>query len=870
MKAETNAKISNQTQNWHELHLDTVVKKLKTSVLTGLSPEEAATRQSAWGRNVLPQGKKVTPVVMFLRQFTSPLVYILLVAAVLTFWIQEYSDMTVILIVVVVNAAIGYFQEYRASRIFEKLKTLVRVEALVIRDKKIATVDAEELVPGDLILLKSGSKIPADARLITVTNLQANEMILTGESIPIHKQTKALPAKAVLGERNNLVFMGTVIEAGEGTAVVVATGARTEIGQISLLAQETRSEDSPLQLRMKKLGGFLSKLFVALAVAIFLIGLARNHSVIEMFKTTIAVAVAAIPEGLPAAISVILAVASQKILNRKGLVMRLVAAETLGSTSIICTDKTGTLTHGQMKVEKILPRTPEKHTEVLLAMALANEVIIEEKNGKKIIRGEATDKAKMESSLASRIDLDQILRDWPRIRLVPFDAERKYIASFHTKQLFLSGAPENVVNLCQLTPTEKSGIKKTYESYATRGFRLIALARKNISIGGQEKNPESKIHNLEYLGLAAIRDPIRDDVKKILALTRRAGIKVIMITGDHFLTARSVGEELDFGTGADQIMAGGDLEKLSDKELIDKVNKLEIIPRATAAHKMRIISAWQKLGAVVAMTGDGVNDAPALKSADIGVAVGSGTDVAKEAADLILLDDGFSTITAAVEEGRTGFANIRKATLVVMDNAFTELGLIVSSLIFATPFPITAVQILWINLVTDSLPVLALAFEPSEKEVMMQKPTPPAAPILNRQSKSIILFGSIVADLILIGIFMLLYKFSGWELVKIQSLIFLAAATPTLLNVFAFKSLKKSIFRINLLNNPMVFIAVIFGFVLMVAAIYLPALNGFLKTVPLPPSALIVALAFILIKLSLIEMIKLSTREISPDKPPAQ
>jgi Ca2+-transporting ATPase len=845
---------------WHALELPAVFRLLKVNPEQGLSEEEARNRQLAWGKNQLPQVKKTGFLTMFLRQFKSPLVYILLIAAALTFWIREYSDMTVILIVVVVNAAIGYFQEFRASQIFEKLKKLVRVEAVVVRSGKISTLDAEELVPGDIIILKAGRKVPADARLISVSNLEANETILTGESLPIRKQTKKLKSEAILSERTNLVFMGTVLEAGEGLAVVVATGARTEVGQISLLAQETKSEESPLKLRMEKLGGFLSKLFVALAVMIFIIGVLRNHNLVEMIKTTIAVAVAAIPEGLPAAISVILAVASQKILNRKGLVRRLLAAETLGSTSVICTDKTGTLTYGEMKVEELVPYKTEDRYNLLLAMALANEAVIEEKEGRKLLRGEATDRAKLEKFLEAGFDLGQILKEMPRFFFLPFDAERKYIASFHktdkADEIYVSGAPEIVLRHSRLSLGEKQQIQKIYENHAKRGLRMIALAKKTARFSERIKDPEKQIQNLEYLGFAAIGDPIRQDVKNTLKITRRAGIKILMITGDHLLTAKAVGEELGFRASQENITSGQELEQLSDKELLQKISKLEIISRATAVHKMRIIAAWQKLGAVVAMTGDGVNDAPALKAADIGVAIGSGTDVAKEASDLILLDDSFSTITAAVEEGRTGFSNIRKATLVVMANAFTELTLITSSLIFGTPFPITAVQILWVNLVTDSLPVLALAFEPSEKEVMRQKPTSPKEPILDKQGKYLIFGASLFSDLLLVAIFLNLLRFFHWELVKIQSLIFVATAIPTLLNVFAFKSLRLPLFRTNLANNPVVLAAAIFGFGLMAAAVYLPALNDFLKTTPLPLSALFVILGFAALKLTMIELVK--------------
>ncbi|MDZ4243999.1 MAG: cation-transporting P-type ATPase, partial [Candidatus Doudnabacteria bacterium] len=833
----------------------------KTNPDKGLSEKDILQRQQVWGKNELPKGKRTTALQMFVRQFKSPLVYILLVAAVLTWWIGEYADMIVILVVVLANAIVGLFQEYRANKIFEKLKEAIRVNALVIRGDKLTEIDAAELVPGDLILLKGGNKVPADARLVTASNLETNEALLTGESRGAKKQVETVDAKAMIGDRKDMVFMGTVVERGEGRALVAEIGARTEIGKISVLTQNAEEEPSPLQLRMKKLGQFLSELFLVISLAIFILGLVEGDDVAEMIKTTVAVAVAAIPEGLPAAISIILAVSSQKILNRKGLVRKLVAAETLGSTSVICTDKTGTLTYGQMKVEKIIGADER---EIMLSLALANEAIIEEKDGK-TVKGEATDKAKLEKFL-EKGDLRAVLRDTPRLALLPFDENRKYLASFHQDQgslrIWANGAPETIISKSNLTEIQKGEIRNTYENYAKQGYRLIAAATKTEIFPANEFQSDiesmvNRVSGLTYLGLVAIRDPIREDVKQTMADTRKAGIKVLMVTGDHILTAKAIGLELGFSISEGAVILGEELDRLSDKELLRRIKNLEIIARVTPAHKMRIIDAWQKLGAVVAMTGDGVNDAPALKAADIGIAVGTGTDVSKEASDLVLLDDGFSTITAAISEGRTGFANIRKSTLTVMSNAFTEIILIASTLIFHTPFPITAIQILWVNLAEDSLPVLAMAFEPAEKEIMKSKPTSPKEPILDKESKFLIFAVSIVSDLTLVGIFLYLLKGLGWDLIKIQSFIFVATATPTLLNVFAFKSLRTPLYKINIFNNWYLVGSVVFGLTLILAAVYVPFFNEFLKTVPLGFGPALVCFAiFPLFKLILVELVK--------------
>lgn len=871
--------MSNNTKRpWHSLELVQIFEILGIKEPTGLSQTEVEKRRVEFGPNTLPKGKQRGALAMFFAQFTSPLVWILLVAAMLGLFFHEaggfaekYADPIIILVVVIVNAFIGLFQEYRANKIFEKLKEIVRVRAIVIRDGKTFTVDSQDLVPGDLIVIRGGSKVPADAMLIRTSNLEANEALLTGESKAVKKMLGTVAEKALVGDRSNMVFTGTVIERGDGLGLVVATGALTEIGQISLLTQNTKDEESPLQARMAKLGKFLTEVFIVISLAIFIVGLAEGDPFIEMVQTTVAMAVAAIPEGLPAAISIILAVASQKILGRKGLVRKLIAAETLGSTSVICTDKTGTLTYGEMKVEQLIADGSEEQLQ--LALALANEALLEQHDGKIVVNGEATDKAKLENFLASGKNLQDTLTKYPRLAMLPFEERRKYIASFHLSagkagqdgknlKIFVTGAPEQILSKSTLSEKEKDQIRENYENLAKRGFRLIAAAERDIDMPKFRNDMPTDelvkfIEGLNYLGLACIRDPIREDVKETLAVTRKAGIKILMVTGDHILTAKAIGLELGFSTSAEAVITGEELDALSDKELEKRITKLEIIARVNPEHKMRIISSFQKLGAIVAMGGDGVNDAPALKAADIGVAVGSGTDVAKEASDLVLLDDSFSTITAAVAEGRTGFANIRKATVVVMSNAFTEILLIASTLITHSPFPVTAIQILWVNIVEDGLPVLAMAFEPSEPGIMNSKPVSPDEPILDRESKMLIFVVSLICDLTLVGVFLYLYNILHWDLVKAQSLVFVATATPTLINIFAFKSLKTPLHKIKLFSNKFLLIAVALGFALMLIAIYVPFFNRFLKTTPLPFWPALFGLAiFPVYKLLLVELTK--------------
>lgn len=849
---------------WHLLSLDDIAKEFVVITEQGLSEEEVVERRKKYGPNNLPQGKKLHWWQLFLRQFINPLVFILLIAAGMTLWLKEYIDMSVILLSVGVNASIGFWQEFRSNKIFERLQAIVKVEARVRRGGRVYDLIASELVPGDVIILKSGMKVPADARLFSTLELEANEALLTGESVPVKKEVKMLSGSVSIGDRVNMIHTGTVIEKGEGEAIVVATGSKTEIGQIAQLTTAVEEEQTPLQERLSKLGKMISIIVVVSALLILGSGIFEGRGFVEMFTVAVAVAVAAIPEGLPAALSVILAVASQKIFRRQGLVKKIIGAETLGSTTVICTDKTGTLTEGKMKVEQILRAKDENRAVQILA--LANEAIAFEEKGKREIRGEVTDRAKLEFFFEHGGDLDKTLQEFPRLMLLPFDEEEKYIASLHSSSdgqqlLFVTGAPEKLLAISVLDEQESGQIKKDIEEYAKRGFRMIGIAERKIP-ASVSFNPNDGtalrgyVNQLDFVGMVAIGDPIRPDVLESTTRTREAGIRIVMVTGDHKLTALAIGQELGFCHDNANVIDGDEMDKLSDEELAKHIKEVNIFARVNPKHKMRIVQALKSNGEVVAMTGDGVNDAPALKAADVGISLGSGTDVTKEAADLVLLNDSFSIITGAIEQGRIAFDNMRKVVVFLLMGSFTELIIILSSLIFKIDLPITAVMILWANIVEDGFPNFALAFEPGDKHIMKRKPLKRKEPILDKESMAFVFIQGIVTDLVLVSVFLLLDFYSGYSLERIQTIIFAALTIDSLFLVFSLKDFHEYLFKINFFDNLYLLFAVGLGFLAIIGAIYLPFLNWLLETVPLGIYDWAIILSLTIFEVLFVEVIK--------------
>lgn len=865
---------------WHEISLEQVINRLKTNIKTGLNTQEVAQRLDKNGKNILPKGKQTPAWLLFIKQFNNPLVIILITAAGITAWLKEYTDTSVILVAVLVNTGIGFYQEYRSNNIFEKLKQIVRVVARVLRNGKVIEADAEMLVPGDIIILKPGAKIPSDARLINAKSLKVNEAILTGESVPAKKSLDTISPDAPLGDQKNMVFMGTVVEEGEGLAVITETGSRTEIGKIAQLTQRAHNENTPLQERMAHLGNILTISIGIAATIIFVSGLLEQRSFIEMFTLAVAVAVAAIPEGLPAALSIVLAVASQRILKQQGLVKHILAAETLGSATVICSDKTGTITEGIMKLEQLIC---EHLTFAHQCLALANEAVAEHNEKGWIVTGDPTDRAKMEFVIECGTTPDSLLKELLRINFIPFDPRRKYLASFHKKTnneviVFVTGAPETLINtsvsiqgktnFSKLDNNRKNELIKKYEAMAMEGYRVIGLGYTIL-----KTNPDSiekmdsietlcsYIKKLVFIGLAGIRDPIRTDVAFAMTQTRRAGVHIVMVTGDHKLTAAAIGKELGFRSEEKNIMEAHTLDTLSDSELENRIETIDIFSRVNPGHKMRIVKAWQSKGASVAMTGDGINDAPALKASDIGIAVGSATDVTKEAADLVLLNNSFSTIVSSIKQGRVAFDNIKKVTILLLITSFTELILAFIALIFKTPLPISAIQILWANLVQDAFPSLAMAFEPAEEDIMERPPVVRKAPIIDKEGMYMIIAGGIISDLILAGVFLYYHYTTNIAIATLQTFIFAVISLNILFYIFSIKSFRKPLFKIRLWSNGFILGAVGFGLVMVGAAIYTPALNSLLGTTPLPFISIMGVIALSLIKVFILELVKWHTNK---------
>ncbi|MFH1451016.1 MAG: HAD-IC family P-type ATPase [bacterium] len=876
---------------WHSIPAKKIADFLNTNLLKGLSESEAKRRQGVSGKNTISEAKKISNFKIILTQFKSPLVYILIFAGFITIALKENSDAIVIFATVFLNAAIGYFQEKKTSDTLSALKKIIKKEARVIRDGNRKIINTENLVIGDIILLSPGDRVPADARIAAIHDLAVNEMALTGEWFPIAKEIAVLPEKTPMADRKNMVYMGTTVESGGGTAIVTAIGPDTEMGNIARMTSDVKEEFTPYQKQIAYFSKVVGIVVCIIAFGIFIDGLLAGFDFEEIFTTAVAVAVAAVPEGLLVAITVILAVGMERILRKKGLVRNLSSAETLGITSVICTDKTGTLTEGKMKVKKVvLPE--EVFTKVksakenrflsLKIASLTSGAFIEnpqEAKEKWILRGTPTERAFLEAlhneefddyqhqeGLAERVRIDEML----------FSPISKFSAVLYKESngehnLYLCGAPEKVFDLIRffrkgekqfsLSEKHKEKLKQEVAILAGKGLRVVAVAYRNVSSKNEllASAPEVKecLKNLIFTGFIAIEDPVRKDVKEVIKKCQQMGIRTIIATGDHQLTARTVAKAVGLGKLDDTaILEGRDLDELSDSQLNDILEDIVVYARVEPKHKMRIIQAWKQRGEVVAMTGDGINDAPALRQADIGVALGSGTEAAKEASDLVLLNDSFSIIVAAVEEGRAILDNIRKVITYLLSDSFTEVILIGTSIVFGLPLPVSAAQILWVNLIEDSFPSFALAFEPKETDVAERKPPKRNAPLITGEMKVLILAIGLVTDFLLLGIFLFLRRYSHYNLDHIRTIIFVCLAFDSLFYVLSCRSLRKNIWQIKLFSNPAMIFTLIFGICMLVAAVYIPFLQQLLKTTPLSFFDWQIALALGLMNIVFIETAK--------------
>lgn len=897
--------------DWHNFSWQEVVNKLNSNSESGLSEEEVKIRQKEFGKNELPEEKPLSKLRLFFRQFKSPLIYILVIAGTVTLLLRDFTDSIVIFGAVFLNAIVGFFQENKTVKILAELKKIIEEKAHVLRNDNEKEISAANLVPGDIIILEAGDRVPADGRLIQSYSFKTNEAAFTGEWLPKDKITEPLPENTLLADRDNMVYMGTIIEEGRGVALVTAIGLETEIGKIAEMVKKTREEKTPFQRKVAGFSRLIALVILFLAVAIFIGGLATGKDYLEMFTVSVAMAVAAIPEGLPVAVTVVFTFGMREILKRKGLVRNLLAAETLGSTSVICTDKTGTLTEGKMQVVGIFTGTrellsdgakfahkfnqngQESHITALKIGLLCSDAYIENPEDEIhewIIRGRPTDRAVLIAGVQAGLSKKELEKHYPRHDELPFDPAYKYSASLHHLNekediIYLMGAPETILDFSafieidghqeKLNEEKLTELNRKLEDLTAKALRLIAVGYKKIKkdslslrlkdglvvkTGDKAKNHKQKLYEEDlkdavFVGFIALKDPLRKEAKKAIRLCQQAGMQPIIITGDHKLTSRAIALELGLPAEEKNIIEGKNLAGLSDEEFKQRLRDFEIYARVEPTQKLAIVEALQGKGAVVAMTGDGVNDAPALKKANIGVALGSGTEVAKEASDLVLLDDNFSIIVAAVEEGRRIIDNIRKIITYLLSGGFTEIMIIGFAVIFQLPLPVLPGQILWKNLIESTPPSLALALEPKEKDVMSRPPEDPKISLLNSEMKTIIFIIGTITNFILFGLFLWLLN-KNFPLEEIRSIIFVGLAINSFFSIFSCRNLRKNIWQFNPFSNIYVTGAILFGFLGLFAAIYLPIFQTLLKTVPLNFFDWMLLLGFGIVDLFLIEITK--------------
>jgi magnesium-transporting ATPase (P-type) len=755
---------------WHASAPADALRRLE-SARQGLTEDEARARLERHGPNRLKPPKRRGPLARFLLQFHNVLIYVLIAAAVLTGLLGEWVDTGVIVGVVLINAFIGFLQEGKAEKALDAIRKMLSLHATVRRDSRRADVDAEDLVPGDIVLLASGDKVPADLRLIEVKNLRIEEAALTGESEPVEKTLSPAEPAAPVGDRTCMAYSGTLVAYGQGAGVVVATGDATEIGRISEMIAEVQEVTTPLLGQMAQFGRWLSAAIVGIAAATFAAGIAfRGYSAVEMFMAAVALAVAAIPEGLPAVMTITLAIGVQRMAGRNAIIRRLPAVETLGSVTVICSDKTGTLTRNEMTVQQVVtaagtvdvsgvgyaPRggfavggrdaDPAEHTELreaARAALLCNDAVLKERDGEWRIEGDPTEGALVVLARKAGLDPHLEAEELPRMDAIPFESEHRFMATLHHDHaghrfIYLKGAPERVLELCaserrdgEDRPIDLQRWQARVEKTAAAGQRVLAVAFRAAAKDQHELGFDDVDGGFTLLALMGIIDPPRDEAIKAVAACRRAGIQVKMITGDHAATARAVGGHLGIGGERAEALTGVELERMDEARLREVAPKVDVFARASPEHKLRLVQALQADGQVVAMTGDGVNDAPALKRADVGVAMGvKGTEAAKEAAEMVLADDNFASIASAVEEGRTVYDNLQKAILFILPTNGGQAAVIVAAVLLGTALPLTPVQVLWVNMVVAVTLALALAFEPPEPGVMERPPRPPGEPLL--------------------------------------------------------------------------------------------------------------------------------------------
>jgi cation-transporting P-type ATPase F len=867
------------TKHWHHISHDEVVTLFESDTDKGLDIFEIVHRQASFGLNQLTPQKGKSPFVLFLIQFHQPLVYILLGATLITFLLQEWVDSGVIFAVVLVNAIIGFIQESKALKAIEALARSMEGTATVIRAGKKESILASDLVPGDLVLLQSGDKVPADLRLIRSRELQVDESALTGESVPVQKQSGQLEQETLLAERSNMAYSSTLVTYGTAVGIAVATGDSTEIGRINVLIANASSIATPLTRKITHFSKILLWVILALSGLTFIAGWLHGESLLDTFMAAVALAVGAIPEGLPAAMTIMLAIGVGKMARRNAIIRKMPAVETLGSTTVICSDKTGTLTKNQMTVLQVFagvqcyqfkglgyapegeicvddsvidPQSKLALMECMKAGMLCNDSRLISKDGQWNIEGDPTEVALITAAIKTGLSSEILEKELPRIDVLPFESQHQYMATLHTTAsdsshtIYLKGSVESVLarchDMCDDDLKSKSldidRIHHEMEVMAAKGLRVLAFARKVLTTPSQTVNHDDVQEGLSFIGLQAMMDPPREEAISAVAVCQHAGIQVKMITGDHVSTAAAIAHQIGLNDSQDNdpdsfAVRGNALAQLSDREMMELAQQGAVFARVTPEQKLRLVEALQANGHVVAMTGDGVNDAPALKQADIGVAMGvGGTEVAKEAADMILIDDNFATIEAAIEEGRTVFDNLVKFITWTLPTNVGEGLVILVAVFFGLTLPITPVQILWINMTTALLLGMMLAFEGKEPEIMSRPPRRPETPVL---TKDLLIRIGYVSLMLLTGA----YGLFEWAIMQDKSL---DTARTLAVNMFVFgemfylfhcRSLRYSMFKLGVFSNPWLLIGVVLMTLLQIFFTYSDVMNKVFGTTSL-------------------------------------
>ena len=898
-----------EKNNWFNKSCEEVEKDLQTDLNKGLSNEEVGKRREKYGLNELKAKKKKSLFQKFLDQFKDFSIIVLIIAAIVSGVVgvaegEGVTDTIIILIVVIVNAIIGVTQEAKAEKSLEALQKLTDHASKVIRNGEVTVVPAKELVPGDIVVLDTGDYIPADLRIIEAVNLKSQESSLTGESVPVEKNTEKIEeAEVGIGDRVNMLFSSSLVTYGRGKGIVVETGMTTEVGKIAGMLDNTEEQITPLQEKLNKLGKTLGIAALAICVVIFIIGLIQGKEPIHMFMTAVSLAVAAIPEGLVAVSTIVLAIGVQKMVKKNAIVKRLPAVETLGSATVICSDKTGTLTQNKMTVEKIFINEETKDVEayknsndldlgkLVYANMLCNDTKISNDG---TLTGDPTETALVD--MGFKLDFEpSIYEEMPRVQEVPFDSDRKLMTTVNEVSgkyiVYTKGGVDELLARCnsyllrgeikQDLDTYAKVVRQKNEEMAKEALRVLACAYKELDHKPTDGEMASIESDLIFVGMVGMIDPPREEAKRAVEKCKTAGIKTVMITGDHKITATAIAKKLGILENEDEAITGAELEKMSDEELEKNVRHYSVYARVSPEHKVRIVKAWQKNGEIVAMTGDGVNDSPALKQANIGCAMGVvGTDVAKEAADVILTDDNFATIVSAVEEGRRIYDNILKVIQFLLSSNVGEIVVLflatLCTPLFAHLFGITdighleillPIHILWINLVTDSLPALALAFDPANKDIMNRKPTKPGKGVFTKGMTWRVIYQGVMIGLLTLAAFMIglattTEPIDGLTLdeskIEVgQTMAFVTLALSELVHVFNVRNNKVSIFKTGIANNKKLLLAVVASAALMLIILAVPFLRGVFSIPVLPTANIIELIILLLAPLVIVEIFKL-------------